>query len=178
MKTSFNTEFLKSNCGCYNKDGDVSKLQQAFTENGKECFDEESCETSLQEIMLSSIPTEDKYWFLSKIVLDVEERKELFLFVMSAVSEATDDITVKEYITTLIQYAAQETSWGTLYEAWKKTPRGGWVIDGYDCYCYSSPYLGFGLYQTYYLLAYLNSDKTTTSLVWNVVMEYIKNKLQ
>lgn len=170
MKKSFNVSFLKDNCGCYkDKEG---KLQEVFIENGKTCFSEEACETSLEEIMSSNIPIEDKCWFLSNVVLSLEERRELFLLVMNAVSEATADITVKEYIATLIQYAAQEVSYSTLYESYNKTPRVGWVV--YHCFCGSSrAYLGFGLYKIYYLLSYLNKDVDTKELVWSVINNYI-----
>lgn len=79
MKKTFSVSFLKDNSGCYKKEG---KLKKAFEDNGKTCFEEPSCDITLDEVMKSNIPDQDKYWFLSNNVMSKEENKELGLILL------------------------------------------------------------------------------------------------
>lgn len=163
MKNTFSKEFLLNNHGCYD-DKTIPSLLEA---RGKEV------DVTLEEIMSSNIPTEDKYWFLSNVVLSLEERKELFLLLMEEVSNNTEDITIKEFIASLILYAEQKINRDTLCNSYKKTSRVGWVVGHYGSY-YSGSSLGFGLYKIYWLLSYLNRDSETRDLTWGIVNAYTR----
>lgn len=169
MKRQFTTSYIEENSGCYkNEEG---KLKKLFEENNKTCFEEANCVTTIEEIMSSSIPTEDKYWFLFKGgVLELEERKELFLLVMKSVDENTTDVFTKEYIATLIKYAAREATWRDVYNAYVKTPGVSWVVCRYGN---SDANLSSGLYFAHYLLMWVNRDVNVKEIVWNVVREYV-----
>lgn len=162
MKKTFTKKFILNNKGCYDTE-DITQLYTERIEKGT---------VSLEEIMSSSVPTADKYWFLFEKCLSLKERKELFTLVMDGVYKITTDETVLAYITALKKYAAQKINYSSLYEAYEKT-RVGWMVYYYS-YCVSCSFLGFGLYFAQYLFDYLDRDSSTRELTWNLTLDYIK----
>src|ERR1035437_5506851 len=92
MQQIFTTQFIKDNCGCYNNKGDLSKLQIAYKENNKNCFEEPVCEVLLSEILDSNISLKDKFWFVCKVA-NIEENQKIAI----GVAEIVLEIYEKEY---------------------------------------------------------------------------------
>jgi hypothetical protein len=181
MKTIFTTEFIKSHCGCYrNTEG---KLQRVYEENKKTCFNEKTCDVTIEEILSSNIPTKDKYWFVANNVLINREEKQtiailaLGLFLDAFVKDVPEDKEYAEkYITIAKDYVNDKASYSQLRTAWidarnSSSAHGGWVLDDVDCFC-TAAHLGSGFSDPYYLLAYLHDYAKTSELLFNAVKEF------
>ena len=119
MKT-FTTAFIKANCGCYNNNGDLSKLQAVYKEEDKTlCYETEDCTVTVQEVLDSSIPLKDKYWFFCKKVFTKEQNQRIAIAVAECVlpiyeKKYTDNKAPREAIEAAKLYLAGNISLGQL----------------------------------------------------------------
>jgi hypothetical protein len=82
MQKIFTTEFIKANCGCYTPE----KLLDVYKENKDvPCYETPSCNVTLEEILDSSIPLKDKFWFICKKIATKEQNQQIVIEVAEIV---------------------------------------------------------------------------------------------
>lgn len=127
MQKEFTVEFIKENCGCYNKEGDLSLLGEAFFFNNKECcYNDNSCIITALEIANSIIPLKDKYWFFCYNIFSKEQSQQIVTQVTEAVlplfeEKGPEDLrhrkATKIYKAVRDDYAVRDTAYYTVATA-------------------------------------------------------------
>lgn len=75
MLKSFTTEFIIANSSCYSQE----ELLKVYERNkDRECFETPACVITIQEILNSDIPLEDKFWFVSYSAATTEENEQRY----------------------------------------------------------------------------------------------------
>lgn len=125
MHKEFTTEYIKNHCGCYAYKPD--KLKDIYLNNNKkESFDSSQSTVTLDEILHSTIPVIDKYWFVCKKVFTRDQSQQIAIIVTEAVlpiyeANHPDSKEPRETIEAIKLYLKKEISLEELQVKWKGT---------------------------------------------------------
>lgn len=182
MKRSFSIAYIMGNRGCY----DESKLKATFEKNGRlSDFITKAATISIEDIISSNIPLQDKYWFLCNKSFSLKDNKAIALLALDVFREyfintykETTEVSI--YFATVKSYLQDKVKWDILsddfWKAFSSIPSdpGGWVLHGFvDCYVCADPGVVYEKV-SYRFLRYTAEVKTIEQKMMSIVMDFIK----